>query len=298
LLQQFGVARVVVGHTPTRNLRAVTRFDGRVVKLDAGMNHAVYKGRGAALFIEGPKLSVRYTGEPQAGTLEPEGLYVAPNALDDASVAAALKDGTVTVIGPRGPGELDVTVEHQGRKIPAVFQQRNAAATRKELAAYKLDRRLGLGIVPATAARDVQGQGGVVQARPVKWVTQGDVQRQSLRSGGWCGLEPQFQLVYAFDALIGNEGRTLETLLFDAAEWYVYGTGHDRAFSTGRALPAYLKAQPPKPGAELRRRLSLLDDETLAATLGDLLDARGRKAILERRDAVLALPAAGTSSGR
>jgi Calcineurin-like phosphoesterase len=44
LLQQFGVTRLVVGHTPTRDLRAVTRFDGRVVKLDAGMNPAAYKG--------------------------------------------------------------------------------------------------------------------------------------------------------------------------------------------------------------------------------------------------------------
>ncbi len=62
LLQQFGVARLVVGHTPTRNSSAVTRFDGRVVKLDAGMNHAVYKGRAAALILQPSGLSVRYAG--------------------------------------------------------------------------------------------------------------------------------------------------------------------------------------------------------------------------------------------
>ncbi len=54
--------------------------------------------------------------------------------------------------------------------------------------------------MPATVVREVQGQRGVLQARPAKWVTQGDVQRQALRGGGWCALEPQFQLVYAFDA--------------------------------------------------------------------------------------------------
>jgi ribosomal protein L29 len=291
LLEQFQVKRVVVGHTPTRDLRAVTRFDGRVVKLDAGMNRAVYKGRGAALLVEGDALRVRYTGEPQATALQPEGLYLVPDAIPDAAVQAALEAGAVSVTQPRGPGELDVVVEHQGRRIPAVFQQRGAADARRELAAHRLDRHLGLGIVPATAEREVQGQRGVVQARPQKWVTQADVQRQSLRGGGWCALEPQFQLVYAFDGLAGNEGRTPDTLLFDADEWNVYVTSHARAFGNGRAFPPYLKAAPPKPGTELRRRLGQLDEKTLTAVLGELIDARGRKSILERRDALLALPA-------
>ena len=90
LLQQFGVARLVVGHTPTRDLRAASRFDGRVVKLDAGMNRAAYKGRAAALFIEPSGLSVRYAGEPAATPLQPEGLFVAPNELDDAQRARSV----------------------------------------------------------------------------------------------------------------------------------------------------------------------------------------------------------------
>jgi hypothetical protein len=177
-----------------------------------------------------------------------------------------------------------------------VFIPEDDQASARELTAYKLDRLLGLGIVPASVARAVDGKDGVVQARPGKWVTQGDVQRQSLRGGGWCPLEPQFQLVYAFDALIGNEGRTPETLLFDAEEWYVYVTRHERAFGNGRGLPAYLKAKPPAPGAELRRRLGQLNDEALVSTLGEALDARGRKALLERRDGLLALPPAATGT--
>ena len=111
----------------------------------------------------------------------------------------------------------------------------------------------------------LQGQLGTLQARPGKAVTQGDVQRQSLRSGGWCPLEPQFQLVYAFDTLTGNEGRTAETLLFDAEEWFAYAVGYDKAFGTGKGLPAYLKARPPAPGTELRKRLKALDVAGLRA---------------------------------
>jgi hypothetical protein len=296
VLQQFGVARLVIGHTPTRNLRAVTRFDGRVVKLDAGMNRAAYKGRAAALILQPSGMSVRYAGEPDATPLQAEGLFVAPNEVADATVLAALINGEVTVDGPRGPNELNVSVIHGGKRFPAVFQVRNEAAARREAAAYRLDRQLALGIVPATVAREVQGQRGVLQARPLKWVTQTEVQQKSLRGGGWCGMEPQFQLVYAFDTLIGNEGRTPDSLLFDSDDWLVYVTAHDRAFGSSKSLPAYLKARPPAPGAEVRRRLATLNEANLQATLGEDVDARGIKAMLERRDALLALPAAAAKA--
>jgi hypothetical protein len=297
LLQQFGVARVVVGHTPTRDGRAVTRFDGRVIKLDTGMNRAVYHGHPAALFMEPAGLSLRYAGEPNTAQLQPEGLFVAPNELDDAGVLAALRDGEATVTGPRAPDELAVSVSFAGKRVPAVFLVMDANATKREIAAYRLDRMLGLGFVPVTVAREVQGQRGVLQARPLKWATQADAQQQGLRGGGWCSAQPQFQMMYSFDTLIGNEGRTATSILIDSNNWFFYGTAHQRAFGTAAALPAYLKPKPPAPGAEFRRRAGLLNASGLKTGLGDLLDTRELKAILERRDLLLKLPAAEAATG-
>lgn len=297
LLKQFGVTRLVVGHTPTRDARAVSRFDGRVVKLDAGMNHAVYKGRAVALVLQGAQLSLRYPGEPAATPLLPEALTVAPRDVDDAQVLSALSSGEITVTGPRGPNEFSVSVNHVGRSLTAVFQVRDEGDARREVAAYRIDRQLGLGLVPATVVREVQGQTGVLQARPWRWVTQADVQRQSLRRGGWCDAERQFQLVYAFDTLIGNPRRTPESLLYDADAWSVFVTAHDRAFEATNTLPAYLASRPPVPGAELRRRMAVLDAQGLASLIGDLIDTRSRRAILERRDRLLALPAAPAAAG-
>ena len=76
----------------------------------------------------------------------------------------------------------------------------------------------------------------------------------------------------------------------------MYATSFGRAFGTGRGLPGYLRARPPAPGAELRRRLTSLDEPGLAAALGEILDARTRRAILARRDALLALPAAAATA--
>jgi hypothetical protein len=295
LLRQFGVARLVIGHTPTRNLRVVTRFGGRVVKLDTGMNRAAYRGRSSALILSDGGAQVRYVGEAAMVSPEAEGLSVAPNQLDDATVQAAMRDGEITVTGAIAPDEMSVTVMHGGRRIPAVFQVRPADAVRREVAAFRLDRLLELGVVPATAGREVQGLAVVRRARPAKWVTQAVVQQQGLRGGGWCRVEPQFQLLYAFDVMSGNEARTPESILYDANEWFVYGTAFGRAFGTGGGLPAYLKARPPTPGAEMRRRVAQLDEAGLAAALADYLDAPQRLAILKRRDALLALPAADVS---
>jgi hypothetical protein len=185
---------------------------------------------------------------------------------------------------------LDVVVEQDGKRVPAVFAQSSADAIRKNLAAYRLDRALQLGLVPATVQRAVNGQAGILQARPERWVTQADVEQKSLRPGGWCALEPQFQLMYAFDALTGNEGRTRDRILYDTAEWLLLLTGHEQAFGTGKTLPRHLRAAPPRPGPEMRRRLALLDKATLTQALGDLLNDRERNALLARRDLLLANP--------
>ena len=296
VLDGLGVQRLVIGHTVARNARVASRFDGRVIKLDAGMNRKVYRGQAAALVIEHGEPRVLYAdtaGPPAAIPAEP--LYVGLQSLDDGQVAEVLANGMVTLGGPRAPGVMDAVVEHDGKKVPAVFLATTREAATRELAAYRVDRLLQLGLVPATAEREVQGQRGILQARPVRWVTQAEVRQQALRGGGWCAYEPQFELVYVFDALIGNEGRTEDRLLFDATEWLVLSTGHDRAFGTGKAFPAYLKARPPAPGPEMRRRLALIDEAGLEKALGKLLSPRERRALLERRDALLATPARATA---
>jgi Calcineurin-like phosphoesterase. len=290
LLDGLGVRRVVIGHTITRTLRVASRFDGTVVKQDTGMNRPVYKGHPAALLLDHGDVRVVYAEGGQPAAVPPEPLFVASSSLDDAAIAAILANGKVTVRNPRGAEALDVVVEQEGARVPALFVQGSANAIRKNLAAYRLDRALRLGLVPATVKRDVNGRAGTLQARPQRWVSQADVEQRSLRQGGWCALEPQFQLMYAFDALIGNEGRTRERILYDEAEWMLLLTGHEQAFGMSKALPRHLATAVPQPGPEMRRRLAMLDKASLAQSLGDLLNDRERTALLARRDLLLANP--------
>jgi hypothetical protein len=288
LLDGLGASRLVIGHTVAHNQRAASRFDGAVIKLDTGMNPAAYGGHPAALLLERGEASIFYAdGSASSGPVPSEPLYVTSPTLDDATVARLLAEGTVTVGVTQGARANLVTVELDGRRVSALFVRAGDEAVNRERAAYRLDRALGLGLVPATVRREIDGAEGYLQARPASSVTQLEVEAGSLRPDGWCALAPQIELMYAFDALIGNEGRTRDRILFDT-EWMLLLTGHELAFGTSGDLPRHLQARPPQPGAEMRRRLAVLDAAGLEEVVGDLLGSRERGAILERRDALLA----------
>jgi hypothetical protein len=292
ILDGLKLKRLVVGHTVGHDGRVASRFDGTVYKLDTGMNREAYHGHPAVLTLprDGAP-TVLYADSDGAATAVPaEPIYLSSQDVGEPDIARLLADGVVTTGATRTDGAVEVQVAKDGRNVAGVFVAGSKSDIAHELAAWSLDQALGLGIVPATVEREVQGKRGYLQARPAKSMSQTEVQAKGVRGGGYCALEPQFQLMYAFDALIGNEGRTPDRMSYDTSQWTVFVTNHDRAFGSGDALPAYLKAKPPQPGAELKSRLQTrLDAEKVAAAVGKWLSAREQKAILARRDALVAL---------
>lgn len=60
LLQKYGAKRFVTGHTPQVGRAINVRYGGRAVLIDTGMLASVYKGRPAALEIDGDTLTAYY----------------------------------------------------------------------------------------------------------------------------------------------------------------------------------------------------------------------------------------------
>jgi hypothetical protein len=328
-LRLAGVGRVVVGHTTARRSTVVSRFDGAVVKLDAGMNKAAYGGRPAALISDASGSRVAYANPTVAPAAVPaEPLYLSSQSVGEDEVADILARGSIQVAETCAPGVLEIRVTLEGRSVDGVFEAAPAETVKRELAAYKLDRLLGLGLVPATVARDHEGSSGVLQGRPSNWVSEQDRQNASrgtaaglvcqaisgelqatparrplpaearppMPSGGWCALPPQFQLAYTFDALIDNRGRTFDRYLYDADTAMMFLSGHGAAFGTGTEIPKPLEAALAKTGPEMRARLGRLDAGAVKAAIGAYVGDREIRALLERRDRILALSAA--ASGR
>jgi hypothetical protein len=72
LFAKNGIARIVVGHTPSGERRILTRLGGAVVLIDSGMLASAYKGRASALEIAGSQLTAIYTdARMPLGTTKP-----------------------------------------------------------------------------------------------------------------------------------------------------------------------------------------------------------------------------------
>ena len=321
-LQRTGARRVVVGHTVARNETVASRFDGAVVKLDAGMNRAVYKGRPAALVSDTTGARVAYanpTVPPAAIPAEP--LFLSSETLGEDQVADVLARGSLQVMETCAPGVLEVRATLDGRSVDAMFEVAPDDVVQRELAAMRLDRLLGLGLVPATVAREFDGKKGVLQGRPENWVSEQDRQNAAkavaagqvcqsitggpqdalarrpspqaqpakMPSGGWCELSPQFQLAYAFDALIDNRGRTFDRYLYDADTTMLFLTGHGAAFGPGTGVAKALEAALAKTGPEMQSRLRRLDAASVKTAVGKQLSDSEIKALLARRDRIIEL---------
>jgi hypothetical protein len=105
-------------------------------------------------------------------------------------------------------------------------------------------------------------------------------------------MNAQYQLAYAFDALIGNQGRTLDRYLYDADAATLFLSGHGAAFGSAPQIPQALEGALAKTGPEMVARLRRLDAASVEAALGELVGARAVKSLLQRRDRIVELAAA------
>jgi hypothetical protein len=305
-LDRLGVARVVVGHTTSPTLRVATRLDGRVVMLDAGMLRSAYRGSPAALVFENGRWSVAYPDRPgersQPAPL-PRAIGLRPAGMDDDALESWLAQADVVRVEELEAGVTNpqrVTLSKDGVELRAVFKQlstdfgvsdRQKALNLSdrfefEVAAYRLDRLLGLDMVPVTVPRTVNGRKGVLQFWIDGAINLRQMIEQKLQPEGWCDANAQYNLMNVFDVLIHNTDRTQENALF-TRDWTLVLIDHSRAFATYTRNPRLLYLEQPRLTPALAARLQALDAATLQEALGPWLHRRQIDAILKRRDRLL-----------
>jgi len=305
-LAKLGASRMVAGHTVSPTGRALSRFDGRVILLDTGMLQQVYKGSPAALVFENGQWSVTYLDRP-GEHLQPEVLPRAvgprPAGLDDDALEQWLEQAEVVAIEDLEAGITKprrVTLRRDGVELRAVFKQLSTdfgIGDRKgelnesdrfqyELAAYKLDRLLGLGMVPVAVARTINGHRGVLQFWIDGSINLRQMIERKLQPDGWCPAEPQYNLMNVFDILIHNTDRTQENALF-TSDWTLLLINHTRSFPTHLKNPVLLYHGEVQVPPALAERLRTLNPDILRKELGPYLHTRQIKALLKRRDRLL-----------
>ena len=290
-LRAIGADRVVVGHTPTPTRKVLQRFDGRIVEVDTGMLNFYYKGSGSALVIEGDELRVFSQSGAEAYTPMPHPRAVGRNAesLSADALQRLLETGDIVSINKeRGTGRTLVEISDATHTVAATFNRRRGKGFYPDVAAYRLDRLLGLDMVPVTVLRKVDGKDGSLQFFPEN--SRDEAERSSSGRGGSasCELPSQWEAMYVFDTLIYNEGRSLQRMRYLPSRWDLILVEHERAFRPSTGRPPHLVNAPVNVSDGWREALAELTDSVLAEHLADVLDKRRLKALGERRDQLLA----------
>jgi hypothetical protein len=314
-LAKLGADRVVVGHSVTPTRRVASRFDGRVILLDTGMLAMAYHGRPSALVIEGGKASAAYADQPGAlfpPEPVPRAIGSRPGGLDDDALEAWLASAEIVGVEELPAGITQpqrVTLRRDGVEMRAVLKKLStdfgaAHSTQSlnegdryefEIAAYELDRLLGLGMVPVTVPRTVNGRKAALQFWVEGAINARQMMEAGLRPEGWCPIEPQYNLMNVFDVLVHNTDRTQENLLI-TRDWNVALIDHSRAFALRQEPPTLLYQRPVELPAALAARLAALDRATLERELGPWLHKRQIDALVKRRDRLLREHGAGAGA--
>ena len=290
-LRAIGADRVVVGHTPTPTRQVLQRFDGRIVEVDTGMLNFYYKGSGSALVIEGDELRVFSQSGADAYAPKAHPRAVGRNAgfLSAEDLQRLLETGDIVSTNKdRKSGRTLVEISSDAHKVTAIFNKRRGKGFYPDVAAYRLDRLLGLDMVPVTVLRKVDGKDGSLQFFPR--TSKDEAERSSSGRGGSasCSLPAQWEAMYVFDTLIYNEGRSLQRMRYLPSRWNLILIEHERAFTTSRGRPPHLANAPVNVSDGWREALAELNDGVLAEHLADVLDKRRLNALGARRDQLIA----------
>jgi hypothetical protein len=298
--------RVVIGHTPTRDAVQHSRMKGRAVMIDTGMLAAVYEGRPSALVIEGDRMQALYAGQAAPVDIGPLPRRVGqrPAGTTDDELERILATGEIIAIKDVGQGVTKpqkVTIRHAGNDYSGLFKtestpidggsrrqtQRlveNSDRWEHEVAAYRLDRMLGLELVPVTVAREINGRTGALQFWVENLISELERQEDNITATGWCPLSEQYNLMVAFDSLIYNVDRTLQNIVYDRDSWMLYLIDHSRGFRLNKGRPKDISKVELVMSQDLVQALQELSLEALRAEMGDLLIQDQLRAILRRRD--------------
>jgi hypothetical protein len=166
-----------------------------------------------------------------------------------------------------------------------------------EIAAYEMDKLLGLNMVPPTVERDIEGEKGSLQL----WITfeMSDLERMNRgiqippsKAENWTKMK---YLTRAFDSLVANDDRTQENVRY-TRDWRMILIDHSRSFRSSRRFTKNLVYG--KKGIKERKlfrmlprafvqKIGALNFDTIKEAVSPYLKDEEINAILARKELLL-----------
>ncbi len=308
-LKRVGAKQLVMGHTPTRG-DVHERMDGLAIRLDTGMLKSVYNGRASALISERGQSYVHYLGSRERARPVPEerSLSLQISDMTDAELEEFMRTAPVVGIEDIGTGVTKpkrVTQRLNGVVNDAVFKYEDTnpgleSSSRYisrryndsdrfvyDVAAYRLDRMIGLEMVPVAVLAEVDGTPGALSDWVTNAINERDRLEQEVPFNSYCKQWEQYRLRFVFDILIHNDDRNLTNILWDKRDFMLRFIDHSLAFRSTEKRPKQYRKVDLEVSDLLYGRLQSLSKDRLTAELSPYLHPVQIEAILARRDLIL-----------
>lgn len=300
VLESLEARAVVVAHTPTGTGQITSRLNGRILRTDVGMtygrNPLCLVLRGEEVVVFNPQNASYYPPpvEPPEGERWPE----IQEQLPDRQLERFLLQAKVThktTIERAGRRAEVWSLEHKGLELRSVFQSVDESTAADgsrprrryvhEVASYKLDRMMDLGLVPVTVVREHDGVKGSLQtwlAVAVDLIQIRDSDRFDLLEG----LDDEIMEARIFNALIAAQERA------DAGKMVVPKEGRLILADNTKAFPVSVEIEDLLPegcaiAPDFELEMRSLDQSGLEEELGAYLSDAQIEAMLGRRDRIL-----------
>jgi hypothetical protein len=190
---------------------------------------------------------------------------------------AKLEDVPIGVTKPKrayvGPGEP--CDSFAWKPLPPGIHKGFWDSYKSEIAAYELDKMLGLGMVPPTVERRIDGNRGAA----VLWIHNVRSWEEALRAPKAPSWNRNVVRMKLWDNLVGNSDRNKGNLFVDYTG-NLFLIDHSRAFTREKKLYQQLE----NIDMELWQRMLALDLDTLKTAIGTWVGTGELKAMLQRRD--------------
>ena len=153
------------------------------------------------------------------------------------------------------------------------------------IAAYKIDRLIGLNMVPVSIGRTYRSKPSAF----TWWIDdvlmdEGDKVKKNVEAPDRTYYSRQRVMMYLFDELISNIDRNQGNIVY-TKDWRIWLIDHTRAFRKNSDLKA--PARVTRCDRQVYEKLKALDRQTLKTEVGKQLDDGQIKSLLARRDAIV-----------
>lgn len=313
-LEKNDAWRMVVSHAPRSDGKIQSRLQGDVFLIDTGMQAEHYKGgRASALEIRNDEVTAiyeageRYQFPPPKIDYGPDHVWTGPDGTQLPfetlhEILAFLKTAqpiqTETIYtGVNRPKKM--LLKKNDVELNAVFRYQSEVRKRNafsganfrdsyesEIAAFEVNRLLGLNNIPPTVYRTINGRQGTLQLWAEGTMPDRERAKKDIRPPETLPVYRQKWDMQVFDNLINNKDRNQTNILIDP-NWQLILIDHTRSFAMDSSLPDPEEVVHCSRG--LWHALRHLDEKEVRRLLAPYLSGMEIDALFDRLDRLVRL---------